>query len=93
MGFKVLESSEAEGSPFRSRGGRYQIVVKSGGATVNLQIAVPDTDPVEWIDTDEDWSDDGVRAMWLSFEATYRLVPSAAGAEAWLQPVDRLAEF
>ncbi len=88
---QVLEATETDGAPFRSFGGQYQVIVDHGGGTVKLQIEIPNTDPPEYIDTDETWTADGVRAMWLAFEASYRMQASVAGSVAYLQAVHRLA--
>ena len=87
--YKVLESTETNGTPFTTHGGQYQIIVDHGGGTVDLEMMIPESDPVAFIKTDESWNRDGVRAMWLAFDATYRMNASTAGSEAWVMPVLR----
>ena len=93
MTIKVLESTDTAGQPFGTNGGRYQIIVSAGGSAVNVQVERPNSDPPEFIDANVDWNDDGVQTMWLSIQSRYRLVATPAGAEAWVMPIDRLAEF
>ena len=52
---------------------------------VKVQILAPETDPDDWIDTDQIFSDRGVKTFWMSYEGVYRVVTSAAGASAYLQ--------
>ena len=84
---KVLNSTQTEGDEFFPGGGRYQLVVKDWAGEVKLQIKAPETDPAEWIDTNETFDADGVKTFWMSYEAEYRVVASVAGASAYLQLV------
>jgi hypothetical protein len=70
---KILAPAEREGRPFRTNGGQYQIIVEYRGAEAKLQIQVPESDPARWIDTNENWTEDGARAMWLSSGAVCRM--------------------
>ena len=79
---KVLDATQTERPVFQVRGGQYQAVVEYGSATVKLQVHVPGSDPARWIDTNEEWTADGVKAFWLSSEDTYRVVNAAAGGQA-----------
>ena len=84
---KVLESTQTEGPAFQVRGGQYQLVCGYGTTTVKLQVQKPESDPAEWIDTNQEFTADGVKAFWLSSEDTYRVINAAAGGEAWLSPL------
>ena len=81
----IFSATQTEGDPFKVGGGRYQLIVKDWAAEVKLQIEEPETDPIEWIDTNQSWSDNGVKVFWLSHEATYRVISGSAGATAYLQ--------
>ena len=84
---KVLSSTQTVGEAFLVGGGRYQLVVKGWTSEVKLQIGVPETDPIEWLDTDQIFSDDGVKTFWASHEAEYRVVAGMVGASVYLQLV------
>ena len=84
---EVFKAAQTEGDSFKAGGGRYQLVVKGWVAEVKLQIQEPETDPIEWIDTEQSWSADGVKVFWLSHEGVYRVVAGSAGATAYLQLV------
>ena len=84
---QVLDSTQTEGDAFQIGGGRYQLVVKDWVGEVKVQIQAPESDPATWIDTDQIFSAEGVKTFWMSYEATYRVVTSAAGASAYLQLV------
>ena len=84
---KVLSSTLIVGKVFLVGGGRYQLIVKGWTSEVKLQIRVPETDPVEWLDTDQTFSDNGVKTFWASHEAEYRVVADTAGASVYLQLV------
>ena len=81
---KILEDSETAGGEFKVDGGIYQILVEGWVATLDLEIQTPNG---TWIETNQQWSDDGVKAMYLAAAASCRMEASAAGAEAWLQPL------
>ena len=81
----IFDAIQTEGTPFKVGGGRYQLVIKDWAAEVNLQIQEPETDPIEWIDTNQSWSDNGVKVFWLSHEGVYRLISNSAGATGYLQ--------
>ena len=84
---KVLEAAQTEGDVFTPGGGRYQLVVKDWVAETILQIRAPETDPAEWIDTDQTFDADGVKTFWMSYESEYRVVANSAGASVYLQLV------
>ena len=84
---KVLSSTQTTGEVFLVGGGRYQLIVKDWTSEVKLQIGVPETDPVEWLDTDQTFSDNGVKTFWASHEAEYRIVAGIVGASVYLQLV------
>ena len=83
----VLTATQTEGDEFTVGGGRYQLVVKDWSSEVKLQIKAPESNPTEWIDTDQVFSANGVKAFWMSYEGLYRMVTGAAGASAYLQLV------
>ena len=89
---KILEPTETEGWPFTTAGGEHQIILEYGTVEAKLQIQIPESDPARWIDTNESWTDSGVRAMWLSANATYRLIAAVAGASGWVDPLAYFAE-
>ena len=84
---KILDSTQLEGDAFRIAGGRYQLVVKDWAGEVKVQIEAPESDPAVWIDTDQIFTADGVKAFWMSYEGAYRIVTKAVGASAYLQLV------
>ena len=84
---KILDSTQTQGDAFRIAGGRYQLVVKDWVGEVKVQIQAPESDPATWIDTDQIFTAEGVKAFWMSYEGVYRAVTSAAGASAYLQLV------
>lgn len=83
----ILLPTQTDGDPFKVGGGRYQIIVKNWVDEVKLEVEEPETDPVEWIETNQEWSAEGVKAMWLSHESSYRLSTTTAGATAYLQVI------
>ena len=84
---KVLNSTQTVGEAFLVGGGRYQLIVKGWTSEVKLQIGLPETDPLEWLDTDQIFSDNGVKTFWASHEAEYRVVAGMVGASVYLQLV------
>ena len=84
---KVLSSTQTVGEAFLVGGGRYQLIVKGWTSEVKLQIGLPETDPLEWLDTDQIFSDNGVKTFWASHEAEYRVVAGMVGASVYLQLV------
>lgn len=85
---KILNTDDAggNGSPFHVKGGEYQVIVNHAGANVKIQILFPGSSPEKWIDTNEEFEDDGVQTMYLSSEGTYRA--TGTGSEAYLQTLD-----
>ena len=91
MSIHVLASTDTEGPLIDDpRDARYQFVWKNGSAGTKLQIQEPGSDPAAWIDTDVTMSGSGVCAVWLSSQATYRVVTSSAGPDVWLQTLGLL---
>ena len=82
---EIFSATQTEGTPFKVGGGRYQLIVKDWVDEIKLQIQEPETDPIEWIDTNQSWDDNGVQVFWLSHEGVYRVISGSAGATAYLQ--------
>ena len=55
-----------------------------GSAPVRLQILIPGSEPARWVETNVEWTADGVQQFWLSSGNVYRMMNDPAGGEAWL---------
>lgn len=71
-------------------GGQYKVVIGKGGsntfpASVKLQIRFTQSngEDTDWI-TDEEFTEPGTTVMIMDPQTTFRFLPSAAGAEAWM---------
>lgn len=86
----ILETTDTDGDSFAVQGGEYQIVCNYGSTQTKLQILAPDSDPEVWIDTDAKFTNNGVKAIWLSADAKYRMTNDTAGSKCWIMPLYRM---
>lgn len=79
----ILTATQANGRVFKMGGGPWAIKLKNhAGGTWVLQVRTPGETDADWVDTDVDFTDNGIKFYNSSNEFEYRMSGGSLGATA-----------